>query len=448
MSGNFYKYVKKNHARKPIRPNVGRKSLKEQFFSRYRIPVKKSIATSMDEFMSLAEHDRRFHGGSYIEGQKCNLRDYLKKEDSLDVGENNLSSERGAKEETESSSTKEDIEFAEAYDAVEAARKSGDRETYRKYSEVAREMFERRARDAFKNSRAVDLEGNPTLIFHGTKDGGFTEFDCDGKGSTEGTGAWFSKSRDVSSTYSGRAGDFFYQNIDYGYLEDAVSIYHGYTIVDANGENVITDELYDEEDSLKDNYDVETDKGEKIVECWQMYDRNGYDDGLFYSKDDMVKWAQEHRGDYIADDDKGPCVYPCFLNIKDTLNVDAGGANWDSIPTEYQVRDEDGDVLEGFSKKEDAEKFALENEGSEVIPFTQSSNEVAREAKEMGYDGCVIENVTDEGGEGYGYADESTDYIVFNPSNIKLSDTFTFDDYGRLIPLSKRFDFSNPDIRY
>ena len=41
-----------------------------------------------------------------------------------------------------------------------------------------------------------------------------------------------------------------------------------------------------------------------------------------------------------------------------------------------------------------------------------------------------------------------TDYIAFKPGSIKLSDVVTFDDFGNVIPLSRRFDFSNPDIRF
>lgn len=38
--------------------------------------------------------------------------------------------------------------------------------------------------------------------------------------------------------------------------------------------------------------------------------------------------------------------------------------------------------------------------------------------------------------------------VVFNPNQIKSANPFTFDDNGQLIPLSRRFDFNNNDIRY
>ena len=58
-----------------------------------------------------------------------------------------------------------------------------------------------------------------------------------------------------------------------------------------------------------------------------------------------------------------------------------------------------------------------------------------------GMDGMIIHNSD----IGNAIADE---YIVDNPRQIKSADPVTYDDDGHVIPLSKRFDFTNPDIRY
>jgi hypothetical protein len=42
----------------------------------------------------------------------------------------------------------------------------------------------------------------------------------------------------------------------------------------------------------------------------------------------------------------------------------------------------------------------------------------------------------------------SVTYGIYQPNQAKLSDPFTFDDMGKLIPLSERFDFDMDDIRY
>lgn len=38
--------------------------------------------------------------------------------------------------------------------------------------------------------------------------------------------------------------------------------------------------------------------------------------------------------------------------------------------------------------------------------------------------------------------------VIFNPKHIKLSDPITYDDSGNIIPLSKRDNFTIPDVRY
>lgn len=42
----------------------------------------------------------------------------------------------------------------------------------------------------------------------------------------------------------------------------------------------------------------------------------------------------------------------------------------------------------------------------------------------------------------------SNAYGVTNPNYIKLADPIVYDDFGKIIPLSQRFNFTNPDIRY
>jgi len=43
---------------------------------------------------------------------------------------------------------------------------------------------------------------------------------------------------------------------------------------------------------------------------------------------------------------------------------------------------------------------------------------------------------------------EESELIVFSPEQIKSSDPITRDDTGNIIPLSERFNTSNPDVRY
>ena len=58
-----------------------------------------------------------------------------------------------------------------------------------------------------------------------------------------------------------------------------------------------------------------------------------------------------------------------------------------------------------------------------------------------GYDGIIARMDT------YAHNDDM-EYAVFSPSQIKSADPVTYDDNGNVIPLRKRFDSSNNDIRY
>ncbi len=60
--------------------------------------------------------------------------------------------------------------------------------------------------------------------------------------------------------------------------------------------------------------------------------------------------------------------------------------------------------------------------------------------QKMGYDGVIIKD-TD------GTSDFDA-YVAFTPSQIKSSDAVTYDDSGNVVPLSKRFDETLPDVRY
>ena len=79
--------------------------------------------------------------------------------------------------------------------------------------------------------------------------------------------------------------------------------------------------------------------------------------------------------------------------------------------------------------------------------YMHTTREIARFAKERGYESVKFENIVDNGGMG-----ESTGagdvYAYFVPANLKSADPVTYDDNGNVIPLSERFNERNPDIRY
>ena len=61
------------------------------------------------------------------------------------------------------------------------------------------------------------------------------------------------------------------------------------------------------------------------------------------------------------------------------------------------------------------------------------------------YDRYFLEQIKDMGFDSIHLDD---DWIVFEPEQIKLAEPITYDNQGNPIPLEKRFDPSNPDMRY
>ena len=82
-----------------------------------------------------------------------------------------------------------------------------------------------------------------------------------------------------------------------------------------------------------------------------------------------------------------------------------------------------------------------------TVPYEgeiKTTDEWCEEFKDEGYTGLIIKNVQ----EGSGEAGKADDYITFDGGLIKSADTVTYDDSGKIIPLSKRFDDSKQDLRY
>ena len=109
--------------------------------------------------------------------------------------------------------------------------------------------------------------------------------------------------------------------------------------------------------------------------------------------------------------------YKLYVNTDGLLEVDAKGSRWNNI----------------------------QFNGAET-----TTKELAQYAKKNGYKGVKITNITDDGGIGNKRLQKtSTVYTFFDPqTQIKSADNITYDDNGDIIPLSKRFNLKNNDIRY
>ncbi|MCQ2300355.1 MAG: hypothetical protein MJZ81_09560 [Bacteroidales bacterium] len=141
------------------------------------------------------------------------------------------------------------------------------------------------------------------------------------------------------------------------------------------------------------------------------------------------------------------------------------------------IRDSEGDMVEMFHGSSQKWNVFKDNDGAfgRGVYFTSAFPEAADYAREKMDDPNMSEdeaedyvtsayiNVTnpdDLSNSKYGYADfswcEETGFGDYSPNlqavvestQIKSSDPVTYDDDGKVIPLSKRFDMTNPDIRY
>lgn len=114
-------------------------------------------------------------------------------------------------------------------------------------------------------------------------------------------------------------------------------------------------------------------------------------------------------------------MYRVALRMRNPLVADAKGGSW-----------------------EDAFSDLFGEVGGEINTYI-----VEQYAKEHGYDGIIVHNVDDTGGNSR-YKDPVIDtvYVVFDSAQVKSLDPVTYDDNGNVIPLSQRFNPANPDIRF
>ena len=79
----------------------------------------------------------------------------------------------------------------------------------------------------------------------------------------------------------------------------------------------------------------------------------------------------------------------------------------------------------------------LSNEFSEKVTI----DNIQEVLKKNGYDGIIARSYN-------GTTNPISQYVVFNPNQIKSAEPVVYDDDGNVIPLSKRFDESQDDIRF
>lgn len=275
--------------------------------------------------------------------------------------------------------------------------------------ETCRKMLLSLAKKAIPNTLVKDEDGLPKIVYHGTSKFGFTKFNFGdvGKRSFDAfkvSGMFFSDNFFAAQSYKG---------------------IYGTTYNDIHPDTVSSDKYYmdepvDEDDAYWYLGHISDKKhgGERILEKLREYE-NGKPILDFARKE----WAVRHSdfdkyGDEFIKKEDG--VYAVFLDFKNPRTGTSEGSHWNSIKE-----------ISGSGK------------GEEI-----GIKEFVGGAISNGNDGAIINDVVDYGSPPIGGYKPSTDYIAFKPSQIKSADPITYDDDGNVIPLSRRFQMDNPDIRY
>lgn len=179
-------------------------------------------------------------------------------------------------------------------------------------------------------------------------------------------------------------------------------------------EDAKLDLSFEDRDASDALYDV---AGRPVIEAANKLLQARFSDPFYNEKTKtfVSKWDVTDRlGDAIFSG-----IYDLYGIDGNLFEMDANDANWNTL---------DGS--------------AIGREGVFV-----NTRAVAEYAKENGYDGVLIKNVRDGGGM-TPYHGASNVFVYFNNTALKSADLVTYDDNGDVIPLSKRFDKNQEDIRY
>lgn len=237
----------------------------------------------------------------------------------------------------------------------------------------------------FKNSKAVDENGNLVVVYHSTDKGGFSIFDP--SMSDDGLSLFFTSNLEMSQSYSKYGGGttFFDPSVGEEEWDDVGVTYACYL----NLANPL------------------------VIDCKGAWWNNIMEEG--YKQYAIEKWI---------DREDGEPVYRVSEIEDDYSSLLDDGLSFEMLSELYGTSLANA-VAERFGDEEDAdgEFWTLDEEyydpDEEGYPMYGSTRDWAMEAADMGFDGLILKNVVDNGGKsGYGRA-EGDVYVAFNSNQVK-----------------------------
>ena len=310
-------------------------------------------------------------------------------------------------------------------DAANVAQKRNN--VKRSISDSTGKQLTKGQQEYFADSKMRDDNGNLMVMYHGTQDAGFHEFDA--SMSDDDTSFFFVDRNDVAASYSG-----------------TTETYEAKTIRTAEDMNNFLAEIgYDQYEA------IEQDGKFELLE-----------DGDHVAYSDTAQGLYEEFCWYEGVGN-GDANYKVYLNLKNPLVVDADGRNWDNVSREFSQ-----EVADKYHSLTEEEKEALTNlaEWGEISIFRDeirsatdgalasayeklgkdinmydlfsiaednfsdlaieawavkqmNTRDYAQKAKAEGYDGVIFKNIHDNGGYSNGSEGAATVAIAFDSNQIK-----------------------------
>nr|DAK84496.1 MAG TPA: ATP dependent DNA helicase [Caudoviricetes sp.] len=225
-----------------------------------------------------------------------------------------------------------------------------------------------------KASKVVDKNGEPLVVYHGTKN------------NVEINKVDLSKSDDLIS--------FFTTNDKYhtanSYTESGINT--GNSSLDSIIENIIEYEGAADYTKVKQYIETAIHNSETSLKDLGPFDDERILKESIHENKELLQYLEDNK-DTLNFSESTANIYSFFESLKNPLVIDVKGKNWNSIKFEDN---------------------------------TFSTREIAKIAKERGYDGVVFENIRDlstgmsfEGAFFEGEVNQPNVYISFNPNQIK-----------------------------
>lgn len=296
---------------------------------------------------------------------------------------------------------------------------------------------------------------------------------------TSGPMAFFTDSRDIASNYARDKAD---TSLAY---DEEYSDYYTQFRVNRNGKSLSVGELWNKLSPMErmkiknaaphirfdedlDNiiYDPTAMHGNGAYDAYELNYNKGnvlntlistwLDSGDLYDREadflDVLKLAGVADAEYRDPNARYEKVYNTYLKIQHPFDTSSiGQAFYDELAlwlentdiSAYQKKSADADMWDKNSVDPELflERLSNDIEAGTSHVWTSIPDYVTAYLKEQGYDG-----IKDTGGKNGG--EIHTVWIPFYSEQIKSADAVTYDDKGKVIPLSERFNAKNDDIRY